>query len=309
MRGPGLVLLVGAVSGLAACATTTSSTAKQPARLTTIKMLTVPYFAPEQVAIAEGFFRQHGLNVQLVPQSQEGLSGIQAVIANQVQTGQSFGAFVPIEVNARGTGIKAVVAGATSNYGENRFYTMSDSTIRSCKDFAGKKVGIVAPGTMGDVVLQAYLQKCGLTEKDVQVLTVPTADMCTELAHGQIDVAGMLSIAWGPCEQQEGSQIRLLFADKNVLPTATLYSAYDFTDSYIAAHPQVVRDFVAAIRQTTVFIAAHPAEARQIISKATGIAAKLLVVPKFPAGDCINATAAAQWPARWSRSAISRPGP
>ncbi|MDO8188631.1 ABC transporter substrate-binding protein [Conexibacter sp. JD483] len=282
-------------SGTGTAAASADTQAAATGETTKLKMLSVPYFGLERIASDQGIFARHGLDVEYVDQTQQGLAGIQAVLAGQVDTGQSFGAFVPIETNARGGRLKAVVSGATSSYGENRFYVRSDSPIASCEDFDGKKVGIVAPGSMGDIVLKAYLQRCGLTTRDVQLLSVPPNTMCQSLDRGQVDVVGMLSTSWGPCEESRRGAIRALFADKDVLPTDTLYAAYDFTDRFIDENPQTVRSFVAAIKEAAAFVEAEPEQAREIIATTTRIPARLLVVPDYPAGNCIDATAAGEW--------------
>lgn len=275
---------------------------------TKLRMLSVPYFGLERIASDQGIFERNGLDVEYVDQTQQGLAGIQAVLAGQVDTGQSFGAFVPIETNARGGRLRAVVSGATSSYGENRFYVKSDSPIARCEDFAGRKVGIIAPGSMGDIVLKAYLERCDLTTRDVEVISVPANAMCTSLARGQVDVMGMLSTSWGPCEEARGDSIRELFADKDVLPTDTLYSAYDFTDRFIAENPATVRSFVAAIKEAAAFVEANPDEAREIIATTTRIPAELLVVPEYPEGNCIDRAAAGEWVTALERIRDIEPG-
>jgi len=282
----------------ASAATTTTTAADDGAALaqkTKLKMLSVPYFALERIAADQGFFEKNNLDVEFVDQTQQGLAGIQALIAGQVDTGQGFGAFVPIEVNARDGSVKAVVSGATSDYGENRFYVMNDSGIQDCPDLKGKKVGIIAPGSMGDIALKAYLNGCGLTAKDVDVVSVPANSMCSSLTHGQVDVVGMLSLSWGPCEKEQGEKVRQLFADKDVLPTDKLYSAYDFTDTFIDEHPDVVRAFVASIKEAADYVKANPDASKEIIAEVTQIPADLLVVPNYPPGNCIDPEAADEW--------------
>ena len=70
---------------------------------------------------------------------------------------------------------------------------------------------------------------------------------------------------------------------------------YVFSDEYITAHPTILRAFVTAIKEAAAFAREAPAEAKQIVSEATGLNADLLAVPVYPKDNCIEMEAAVEW--------------
>jgi NitT/TauT family transport system substrate-binding protein len=62
------------------------------------------------------------------------------------------------------------------------------AVIKGPKDLKGRTVAISALDIGPEVTLDTYLRQAGLTEKDVNLVTVPHADMLQALKNGSIDV-------------------------------------------------------------------------------------------------------------------------
>jgi sulfonate transport system substrate-binding protein len=261
-----------------------------------IKALTVPYFALEFIAQDQGFFKKYNLDVEFVTQVAQGAAGIPAIVADQVQTGQGFGAGPILQARAGGAAVTAVYSGITSTYGDFRFYVKTDSGINSAQDLKGKTVGINNVGSYADIAVQSYMGNAGLSPQDVRRLPVPLPSMCQALMAGQVDAVAMYSLFYVPCEKQNGDKIKVLAKDSDAIPAAAkLYSAYVFADDYIKQNPQIVRAYVAAMRDATEFVAANPDKAKEIVAKRTGFSVDNLLVPSFSAKGCIDKAAAAEW--------------
>lgn len=264
--------------------------------LTKVRALTVPYFALEFIAADVGFYAKYNLDVEFVTQTAQGAAGIPALVAGQVETGQGFGAAPIIQARAGGAKVTAVVAGIQSSYGDYRFYTLADSGIRSASDMRGKTIGVNNLGTYADIAIQVWLRDSSVALSDVRRLTVPLPSMCQALLSGQIDVVAMYSLFYTPCDQQNPGKLRLLAKDSDAIVAArTVYSLYAFSDDYIKSHPAVVRAYVAALKDATIYVRANPERAKQIIAKRTGIPVANMVVPDYPKNNCIDLVAAAQW--------------
>ena len=149
-----VLVLASAMLAAAVPLSVSAQDAKLP-QMTTIKALTVPYFAPEFIAKELDFYKKYNLDVEFVNQVAQGAAGIPAIVSNQVQTGQGFGGGPILQARAGGAKVTAVVSGITSTYGDFRLYVRSDSGISSAKDLKGKgvSVNVLLPGGAADTRL------------------------------------------------------------------------------------------------------------------------------------------------------------
>lgn len=265
-------------------------------KLTPFKMLMVPYFSPEQIAKDQGFFKKYNLDVELVKQVGHGVRGMQAMIAGHVPTGQGWGAPPTIQALAGGAKITTVLAGIISTDGDFRLYSRAGSGVKTAKDLIGKTVGIHNPGSYADYILAGYVKGAGLDLAKVRRLTVPLPSMCQALLSKQVDAVALYSLFYVACTRKNPGKLHLLAKDNDALPpSARLYSAYTFTTEYTEKNPDIVRAFIAGMKDAMAFIDKNPEAATKIIAKRTGLPENLLLIPKFAKGGCIDAAAAADW--------------
>ena len=265
-------------------------------KLTPFKMLMVPYFSPEQIAKDQGFFKKYNLDVELVKQVAHGVRGMQAMIAGHVPTGQGWGAPSTIQALAGGAKITTVLAGIISTDGDFRLYSLAGGGVKSAKDMIGKKVGIHNAGSYADYILAGYVKGAGLDLAKVRRLTVPLPSMCQALLSEQVDAVAMYSLFYIACTRKNPGKLHLLAKDTEPFPqSAKLYSAYTFTTEYTEKNPDIVRAFVAAMKDAMAFVDKNPEAAKKIIAKRTGLPENLLLIPKFAKNGCVDAGAAATW--------------
>jgi ABC-type nitrate/sulfonate/bicarbonate transport system substrate-binding protein len=293
------VLLAATVAVVAGTSTSASVRVGTPspklATPTTISMLKVPYFALEQIAAAKGYFQKYNLTVNFITQSVQGLAGISAIVGGQVATGQGFGFPSPVLAMANGAPIKAVFAGGLSDYGDYRMYTKVGGPITQPSDLIGKTVGVVNLGAYPDLALQVWLYKNHVPLDKVNRISVPLPVMCNALLSGQVDAAMMYALYWKQCQATNGSDIKLWFKDSDVLPSGKLYESYVFTNDYISQHPDIIRAWVAAMKDASAYVKAHPQDSANIISNVFGIPANLIIPQNQPPGNCVNPSAVAAW--------------
>jgi ABC-type nitrate/sulfonate/bicarbonate transport system substrate-binding protein len=128
--------------------------------------------------------------------------------------------------------------------------------------------------------------------------------MVDALLHDQVDAIGLFGLYYIPLEKSDNaSKIQMLFRDRDALPTDKLYVAYVFTNDYIAAHPAIVKAFIAAVKEAAVWVEAHPDETLKIISDHYKLPRENLALPSWPKGLCIDTAAAEEW-----ASALQRVG-
>lgn len=128
-----------------------------------LKWLHQSQFAGYYVAEQEGFYKEEGINVKLVPGGAETPS-IQIVAGGSEQFGVS-GMSQLIEARAQGI---PVVALATTYRKNPLIWFGIDENIRTPQDLVGKKVGLTV-GSNSDLLFKAMLKK---TDVDINNITI-----------------------------------------------------------------------------------------------------------------------------------------
>jgi NitT/TauT family transport system substrate-binding protein len=190
---------------LAACSSTPSAdagAASSSGGAGAVTTVTVAYnpaaqFAPMFVGMSAGIFAKHGLQLNIVPQTDV------ASIVSGVASGQyNFGFATVVNVvvaDANGVPIKVVstVDGQqtpteTPTQG-NALVAGPNTGITSAKDLAGKTVGVVGLQGLNTVGLQQLAANAGVDVTSIKLVQLPFGQMADALANGSIQAAVMQS--------------------------------------------------------------------------------------------------------------------
>src|SRR5689334_2072703 len=187
-----------------------------------------------EVARDRGYYRQEGLEVQLVVMP-SGL-GTQAMIAGNVKFS-----------TAGGAGLLPILRGAPVRYMFTTFqrpmfwlYTKPD--IRSVEMLRGKKVGVSSLGSGPDSLLRELLKKYGLDGgREVVILPVGSGTArFYALQAGSVDAA-MLSIPANFMAQEAGFRELVSFIEQEWIE---LQGTINVTDQLLASDPVLVEKFI-----------------------------------------------------------------
>src|SRR4029078_9860649 len=190
-------------------------------------------------AVAEGFYRDAGLDVTLVQGNgsgntpQPGANGRSEIAyADAVAVSQLI---------AKGAPMKVLSTVYQSN--PNEVSALKKTGIKSVKDLAGKKVGVPS-GSSQTTMLPLLLKANNLKESDVNLINMPVASMVPALLQGQVDaVLGSIDSYQIQAEAQ-GAQLDVYrFADYGVPTVSTSIFA---SDAYLKENPELVKKFIAA---------------------------------------------------------------
>jgi len=200
------------------------------------------------------------IRLKAVGESVGGPQSIQLTATGDIDFGSSFNGAI-IKAIANGARIRAVLG----SYGSDElspmgFYVLEDSPIRSARDLIGKKVGMNILGAHAEFILTDFLRQNGLTEEEigqVAMLVIPTTEAEQALRNRQIDAAAMSGIHRERALDRGG--IRELFTDVDLYGSFTAGS-YVFSEKRIAAHPDVVREFVEGTARAIEWARATPRE-------------------------------------------------
>lgn len=139
-------------------------------------------FAGNYVAVKKGFYKQEGINANLIPYSEEN-KPIDAVSSGKATFGIT-GADELILAREKGIPIKAI--GVIYKINPVAAYSLKDSGITKPADFIGKTVGL-EKGINVEYLYSAMMSKLKIDR--TQIKEVPIGFTATELLEGRVDVS------------------------------------------------------------------------------------------------------------------------
>ena len=190
-------------------------------------------------AVAEGFYKEAGLDIKLVEGNGSGNTA-QLVASGRSQLAYADAVAVS-QLIAKGAPMKVVSTVYQSN--PNAVLALKKTGIKSPKDLAGKKVGVPS-GSSQTTMLPLFLKANNLKEADVNLINMPATAMVPALLQGQVDaILGSIDAYQIQLEAQ-GAQLDVYrFADFGVPTVSTSIFA---SDTFIKDNPDVLRKFIAA---------------------------------------------------------------
>jgi len=216
--------------------------------------------APWYAALAEGYFKDEGLDVSIIP-AQGTAQVIQAVESGTANIGF---VDVPSVVIARGNGSKLKMVAI--NYAKAPYAIFSLSTganVTQPKQLEGLNLGSGA-GSFTPKVIQGFMAQQGLDPGKLTISNVAPPARATTLLSGQIPAIEFFVMAKPGLEagaKSSNAELRtLLLADHGL----ELYSnGIATTDDYIAKNPDVLKRFVRAALKGWKFALANPQKAAE----------------------------------------------
>ena len=196
------------------------------------------------VAKEKGFFKEAGVDVELV--WMEYLPSMEAFAAGKVD------AVTMTNGDAMVTGAtgKASTAVVLTDYSNGNDMIVGKPGIESIKDLKGKKVGLEL-NLVEHLLLLKALELNGMTESDVTIVNVPTNETPQTLASGGVDAIG----AWYPVAGQALAQVpgsKALFTSAEV--KGLIYDGIYVSRESLASRRDDWTKVVAAYAKTVKFI-------------------------------------------------------
>lgn len=145
------------------------------------------YYLPATVADTQGFFKDEGLRVEVV--NLVGSDAAKALLAKSVDVSCN-SLDHAIKAAAQGQQVKMIVAFQRTPAMALLVLTKYRDQIKSVRDLKGRAVGISVVGASAHLMLRYVLDRAGLTEKDVRLVSVPGLAFIAAMKQGQVD-AGM----------------------------------------------------------------------------------------------------------------------
>lgn len=211
------------------------------------------------VAIDEGIFEEHGLEVELVPQSDIG-----TIVSGVASSQYEFG-FVPVPavINARNNGVPIKMVAAADGLQSpeesetigNTLVAAAGSGIESVADLEGKTVAVVGLSSLSTLSLWQLADDAGIDPKSIALVQIPYPQMASQLETGAVDAA-ITNDPFVVDALATGATI-LVKPNSELYPGMTLTS-FTANEQLIASDPDTVRAFGDAILEAIAFAHDNP---------------------------------------------------
>lgn len=256
-----------------------------------MKYVGLKVYDPVYVALEKGFF--DGVDVELVDTVAGGATAVEMVSSGDVQ-----GCLLATMAltNAVNAGMPVVgVADIQSAFKETpleEFYVLADSDIHSIQDLKGKKIAINLVKASFHYTWLIELEKAGMTEDDVTFVTLPFSEQIEALKNGTVDAIGLMQPYSGMARVD--SECRQLYTAVDSFGERQ-FSEILLNSDWAKENPKSAKAFVAGIAKAADWIADNQDEAKQIISKYTGIDANYIDDYHFQPNASVNMDDAQYW--------------
>lgn len=214
--------------------------------------------APWYAAVAEGFYKQEGLDVSIIP-SQGTAQTIQAIEAGTAQLGFTD---VPSLVLARANGAKAKMVAVNYEKAPYAIFSLNPgANVTQAKQLEGLTLGSGA-GSFTPKVIAGFMKQHGLDPSKLTISNVAPPARATALISGQVPAIEFFVMSKPGLEaaaKAKGAQLRtFLLADHGL----TLYSnGIVATEDYLSKNADVVKRFVHASLRGWQFALKNPKKA------------------------------------------------
>lgn len=287
----GVVAAAACALALAACGSTPTASSTSsgkaasgtstPKSMTTINLAGAgtPNGVDANVAYCKysGICAKYGINLKIVYPASGGTSSDAAGIANN--TFQVAAISGPAMVKEYEAGVKlTAVANSYSKslLGLSVRAQGSDANITAPAQLKGKTIG-VSEGSGSGQVLAAYLQYYGLSPSQYSTQTMALSALVSSFTLGKVDAAVVYPMDTSPQFNASGVKTKdFYFATDPAL--TYLYDAWVMSPTWISAHPQATKDFVAALNAATKGAVANPDTAAADLVKSAPHTAPSLAV-------------------------------
>lgn len=233
----------------------------------TFKYVGLKVYDPVYVAYEKGFFEN--IDVEIVDTVAGGATAVQMVSSGDVQ-----GALLSTMalINARSSGLPVIgVADIQSAFAEaplEQFYVRKDSGINSVADLKGKKIAINLVKSSFHYTWLMALQNAGLSEDDVHFVNLSFDQQQAALERGDVDAIGLMQPYTKSA--RESDDLKLLYTDVDAFGEKQFCEIF-VNSVWAENNPEEAKAFVEGIAKATDWIQDNQDEAKEIISKYTGV--------------------------------------
>jgi NitT/TauT family transport system substrate-binding protein len=275
-------------TGAASDAAAETTSAAPDGELTKINVGAIPVanLAPFNLGIQKGFFKEQGLDLnvssslsgapQNVPRLLKG--DLQFVATAWLSTMLAREQKLPVIAIAPGDN-----AGTTADEDYCHVMTAPDGP-KELSALKGTTIAINTLKNVGEVSMDAVLDKAGVDPKSVKYVQLPWPEMGAALRNDRIK-AGWVCEPFLTQLKQQMKGVNDLGPSQNVAAPKLPISVYTTSEQYMKENPEIVERFQKAIMKSLEYAQQHPDEARAVIPSFTEIGSDVADAMILPTWD------------------------
>jgi NitT/TauT family transport system substrate-binding protein len=220
------------------------------------------------VAIAKGFFKAEGLDVEplIFP---FGKAALEAVLAHKADIATA--AETPIMFNILNGEKIVVIANIVASNMNNGIVARRNVGINDGRDLRGKRVGVTI-GTTSDFFLSSFLTAKGLTRSQIKEVPLKPDEMREALHTKKVDAVSTWNYTLSQISRELGPNGISFFDREIYTETFNLVSKKDFAEN----NPAVVASFLRALIKAEEQVVKMPDEAQAIMAADTKVSQALV---------------------------------
>ncbi len=244
------LLLAGSAALLAAPALLRAQALEKPKTTIAVGGKNLLYYLPLTVAEQLGYFKAEGLDVSIVDFA-GGARALQAVVGGSADVVS--GAFEhTVNMQVKGQRLRAFVLQGRAPQIVLGINPKTMAGYKTPADLKGRKIGVTAPGSSTNVMVNFFLAKAGLKPADVSIVGVGAAQgAVAAMRSGQIDglsnLDPVITLLQRSGDLKVLSDTRIVAESDKVfggpMPAACMYAPQGFIDK----HPNTVQAIANAI--------------------------------------------------------------
>ncbi len=215
-----------------------------------------PDHAPLIIAKQQGFFKEQGLDVELIG-PRDPTDPPKMVAAGKADLAITY---EPAYLEQVDQGLPLIRIGTLVDKPLDCLVALKSSGIKTLADLKGKRIGVSGNGLAANVMLKTMLTKQGLSANDVEIINVHYNLTQALLSHKVDAVTGMGRNFEVPQLELNNQKLVVFFPEEHGVPS---YSELIFVSQSAHAQDKRFPRFLTAVKKAVKYIDEHPQMAWQ----------------------------------------------
>jgi NitT/TauT family transport system substrate-binding protein len=229
---------------------------------------------PFLYAASGGIFKRYGIDGQLTRTS-SGSATAAAVAGGSFDVGQS--SIMSIcTAHLRGLDLILLAPGGVydSNHPTNAIVVRADSPIKVAADLNNRTISVSSLNDFFTLSIRTWVDAHGGDSASLKMTEVPMGGALAAVATGRIDAAILVFPFLRPA--LEAGKVRKLGDPGSAVAPRYLQSAWFTTREYADKNPNLMLQFMLAMRESAAYVNAHNAETVPLVAAYTGLAPEVV---------------------------------
>jgi NitT/TauT family transport system substrate-binding protein len=266
LRSIGVIAVAATALFTAGCSSSEAEVGENGLTALTVGTIPTVDSAPLWLAVEQGIFEDHGLDVT-VHVAEGGAAVIPAVVSGDDEIGYSnvISSLIAFDSGLPITLIQdCCAAAATPELDTSRVLVLPNGPITDAEGLAGANIAVNSLKNIGEVTIRMALEKRGIDASGITFTQLPYSDMNDALERGDVDAIWQVSPNVVTAVDRGFVPVLSPFVEAEA---GGVLGHYLTSEQFAQTNPEIVTAFVDAMAEANEFTEANPDLARATIVK------------------------------------------